>query len=75
MFFWKTRFRPVVSAVLLAFSLTAPAVAANVKGAETAAKPEAVPTINEGAAAEANLADSTKKAWQAFGGTLNPAEK
>ncbi|MDO4248441.1 MAG: tetratricopeptide repeat protein [Neisseria sp.] len=40
MFFWKTRFRPVVSAVLLAFSLTAPAVAANVKGAETAAKPE-----------------------------------
>ena len=42
---------------------------------ETAAKPEAVPTINEGAAAEANLADSTKKAWQAFGGTLNPAEK
>ena len=40
MFFWKTRFRPVVSAVLLAFSLTAPAVAANVKGGEEAAKQE-----------------------------------
>ena len=28
MFLWKTRFHPVVSAVLLAFSLSAPAVAA-----------------------------------------------